>query len=195
MERETSGLRSEVANRSEEASDESLVARVADGDRAAYAKLVLRHTDRFLALAERLLGERSEAEDVLQDAFSRLWTRADRFDPETARFTTWFYRVVANACTDRLRRRGRSQSLPENWDGIDTDPPADETLARRQHAGQVRRALDCLPERQKVAVTLCYFEGLTNVEAADVLSISVKALESLLVRARRGLKAELGEGF
>jgi len=195
LERETSGLRSEVANRSEEASDESLVARVACGDRAAYAKLVLRHTDRFLALAERLLGERGEAEDVLQDAFSRLWTRADRFDPETARFTTWFYRVVANACTDRLRRRGRSQPLPENWDGVDTDPPADEKLDQSQRAGQVRRALDCLPERQKVAVTLCYFEGLTNVEAADVLSISVKALESLLVRARRGLKAELGEGI
>jgi len=195
LERDTSGLRNEVADRSEEASDETLVARVAEGDRAAYAGLVLRHTDRFLALAERLLGTRGEAEDVLQDAFSRLWTHADRFDPEVARFTTWFYRVVANACTDRLRRRGRSQPLPEHWDSVDPGPRADEKLAENQRARRVRDALDELPERQKVAVTLCYFEGLTNVEAAEVLSISVKALESLLVRARRGLRAELGEGL
>jgi len=192
VESERRGLPREVAHRSEEASDEALVARVAEGDRAAYAGLVLRHTERFLALAERLLGERDEAEDALQDAFSRLWTRASGFDPAAARFTTWFYRVVANACTDRLRRRKRLQALPEHWDAIDPAQPADEGLSRRQRAGEVRQALERLPDRQKLAVVLCYFEGLTNVEAADVLAVSVKALESLLVRARRTLKADLG---
>lgn len=191
MRSERRGLRSEVVYPGDEASDEALVARVAEGDRAAYAGLVFRHADRFLALAERLLGDRHEAEDALQDAFSRLWMRADGFDPAAARFTTWFYRVVANACTDRLRRRGRLQALPEQWDAVDPGQPADEDLDEAQRARRLRQALDRLPERQRLAVMLCYFEGLTNLEAAKVLTVSVKALESLLVRARRRLKGEL----
>lgn len=168
--------------------DEALVARVADGNSIAYEQLVLRHADRFLALAERLLGERMEAEDALQEAFGKLWSRAGSFNPDTARFTTWFYRVVANACYDRLRRRRRMQPLPEGWDAADDRPGADETIAEGQRAVAVRAALDGLPERQRLAVVLCYFEDISNIEAAETMEISVKALESLLVRARKALR-------
>ncbi|MFQ5346234.1 MAG: RNA polymerase sigma factor [Rhodothalassiaceae bacterium] len=173
-------------------SDETLVGRVAVGDRMAFALLVRRHADRFLAMAERVLGDRTEAEDVLQDAFSRFWVHAGRFDPKAARFTTWFYRVVANACTDRLRRRGRTRPLPEGWDTADEGTVgAEAAIAQTQQAVAVRRALDGLPARQRLAVTLCYYEDLTNREAADILGVSVKALESLLVRARRQLRTTL----
>ncbi len=187
----TPGSRSEAMVTAEAMSDEALVARVAMEDAEAFAELVRRHADRFIAMAERMLGERTEAEDVLQDAFSRLWMHAGRFDPASARFTTWFYRVVANACTDRLRRRGRTRPLPENWDAPDTAPAADAGVAKAQAAVAVRRALDRLPARQRLAIILCYYEGVTNKEAAVVLGVSVKALESLLVRARRRLRIDL----
>lgn len=171
--------------------DEKLVARVATGDRHAFAMLVMRHADRFLALAERLLGDRAEAEDALQDAFAKLWTRADGFDPGRARFSTWFYRVVANAATDRLRRRRGTQSLPDGWDQADGRPAADQTLADGQRALRVAAAVAALPERQRLALTLSYYEGLNNREAASIMELSVKALESLLVRARRQLRGDL----
>lgn len=171
-----------------------LVARVADGNSIAYEQLVLRHADRFLALAERLLGERMEAEDAVQEAFAKLWSRAGSFNPDTARFTTWFYRVVANACYDRLRRRRHTRPLSDGWDEADDRPGADEQIVEGQRARQIRSALDLLPERQKAAVLLCYFEEISNIEAAQVMEISVKALESLLVRARKALRDRLATG-
>jgi len=187
----TPGSRSGTKVAAAAMSDEALVARVAMEDATAFAELVRRHADRYIAMAERMLGERTEAEDALQDAFSRLWMHAGRFDPAAARFTTWFYRVVANACTDRLRRRGRTRPLPENWDMPDGAPGAEAGLAKAQAAMAVRRALDRLPARQRLAIILCYYEGVTNKEAAVVLGVSVKALESLLVRARRRLRIDL----
>lgn len=170
--------------------DAGLVTRVAGGDRTAYAQLVLRHADRFLRLAERLLGERAEAEDAVQDAFGRLWIRADSFDPARARFTTWFYRVVANACHDRLRRR-RTEPLPAAWDAADPAPDAEAGVAAGQRAAAVQTALAALPERQRLAMVLSYYEELSNEEAAAAMDVSVKALESLLVRARRTLRESL----
>ena len=172
--------------------DEKLAVRVAGGDHAAYATLVARHADRFLAVAQRVLGNRAEAEDALQDAFVKLWTRAERFDPHTARFTTWFYRIVVNRCLDMHRRR-KPEPLPEGFDRADEAPGAEAAIAASDRSRRVQAALAGLPERQRVAVTLCYFEGLSNKEAADVLEVGVKGLESLLSRARAGLRKDLQE--
>jgi len=186
-------LRTGVTGTVDEASDEELVARVARGDEAAFAGLVLRHADRYVALAERMTGQRGAAEDAVQDAFTRLWRKADSFKPDHALFTTWFYRVVVNACTDGLRRHRRTDSLPEGWDMPDPSPGAEAGIERAERAQAVRRALDALPARQRAAVVLCYFDGLSNAEAADSLGVRLKALEALLVRARRTLRRILGD--
>lgn len=172
----------------QDASDAVLMDMVARGDQGAYAILVTRHADRFLRLAERLLSDRAEAEDVMQDAFTRLWQKADRFDANTARFTTWFYRVVSNACTDRMRRNRRLVALPEGWDVMDSAPSADDIIERKQQASHLTKALQILPERQRFALVLNYYEDVNNQEAAEIMGISVKAVESLLVRARRHLR-------
>lgn len=173
--------------------DEKLVARVASKDRTAYAMLVERHASRHLSFATRVLGNRETAEDVVQDAFLRLWTHAASFNPAAARFSTWFYRVVMNRCLD-IKRKKTPLPLPEDYDVHDDAPGADAAIEGRQQGAAVRRALDALPERQKVAMTLFYYEELRAREAAEIMQISIKAFESLLVRARRQLARDL-QGF
>ncbi len=174
--------------------DARLVRRVAEArDRAAFALLIDRHAARALALAERVLLDRAEAEDAVQDAFTRLWLKSDRFDPNRARFSTWFHRVVVNACLDR-RRRWRDW-LPIERMGERADPAPDGAtrLEADQRAETVRRALGTLPVRQRLAIVLTFYQELSNREAAEAMGLSVKALESLLVRARRRLRRELAE--
>lgn len=171
--------------------DEDLLARISDGDRVAFAMLVTRHGNRSLAIAERLLGDRAEAEDVVQESFVKLWTDASRFDPARARFATWFYRVLSNAALDRLRRRRRLVALPDGYDGVDGEDDAEETMLRDQRVCRVRAAIDALPERQRLALVLCHFEGISNREAGEIMKLGVKGVESLLVRARRQLRASL----
>ena len=166
------------------------MARVAAADRTAFACLVDRYGMRYRALAYRYLGDIALAEDLVQEAFVKLWTHAGRFDPEKARFTTWFHRIVVNRCLDEKRRR-TVDALPEGFDQADDRPSAEHEMAEAGGQSQVRAALAALPDRQRLAVTLSYFDGLSNIEAADVMQLNIKAYESLLVRSRAKLKEQL----
>lgn len=176
--------------RMQDASDEELVALIGGGDRRAYHVLVERHGRRVLGLARRMMRNLAEAEDVSQEAFLRVWQKAGEWQPRGARFTTWLYRVVVNLCLDR-RRKPTMAPIEAAGDPADTRPDAEQTLATVQRERQVASALQALPERQRAALVLSYYEGLSNLEAAGALELSVSALESLLVRARRALRQEL----
>lgn len=170
--------------------DEELLVLVGGGDRQAYRILVERHGRRVLAMARRMTGNLAEAEDVSQDAFLRVWQRAGAWRDQGAQFSTWLYRVVMNLCLDRRRRKPMSP-LEAAGDPADERPNAESTVAAGERSRQVEAALAKLPDRQRAALVLSYYESLSNVAAAAVLEISVAALESLLVRARRALRAEL----
>ncbi|HPF45854.1 MAG: RNA polymerase sigma factor [Alphaproteobacteria bacterium] len=168
--------------------DEDLMLRIGDGDQTAYGMLVDRHLSQNLGYATKILGNVSEAEEVMQEAFIRVWKHASRWDPaRKTRFTTWFYRVVTNLCYDV----GRKRKPQDNVDMLETvasdDMSAENVIVVNQRSEQVQEALDALPQRQKMAIILCYFEGLSNREASDVMEVSLNALESYLVRARRNL--------
>src|SRR5579862_1828479 len=171
--------------------DAELVARVGRGDRAAAERLMLRHLPKMLALARRMLSDPAEAEDAVQDAFMRLWTHAGRWQPGRAKFETWLYRVTLNKCFDRLRKRAPA-SLDEAVEVADPAPRADSVLEKAGLAEEIEAALQALPERQRAAIVLCHHQEMGNIEAAEVLGISVEALESLLARGRRTLRARLG---
>jgi len=171
-------------------SDEALVGRVAAGDATAYRRLVDRHLSRTLRLARRLTGNASDAEDVVQDAFLRLWQHGHRWQAGRARFTTWFYRIVVNLCIDR-RRRPAFAPLEAAGDPADDRVDAGTAIDRAKAARAVGEAIAALPERQRAALVLSYYQDLSNAEAAQILSISVGAVETLLVRARRNLRARL----
>lgn len=176
--------------RLDEASDDVLVARVAQGDEAACQLLVDRHLSRMVSLARRMLGNQADAEEVAQEVFLRVWTHAARWEPGRAQFRTWLHRVATNLCLDRLRRHTTDDidSIPEPESD---EPGPDVLLEQQQLAKRVETALQALPARQRAAVTLTHYQGLTNIEAAETLEISVEAVESLLGRARRQLRTAL----
>jgi RNA polymerase sigma-70 factor (ECF subfamily) len=172
--------------------DEALLCRIAAGDQAAIQALVARKLKRMLALAQRMLGDPAEAEDVAQEVFLRVWRHAARWKPGAARFDTWMHRVAMNLCYDRLRRR-RETLMAEPPDQADPGPGPERGLEATDTGRQVQAALARLPDRQKEAIVLCHYQELGNIEAAAVMEISVEALESLLSRGRRTLRAALAD--
>jgi len=177
-------------------SDDELMRRAGRGDRTAYTRLVERHLPRAVALATRVAGSRGDAEEIVQEAFLRTWLKAPQWREESApggaRFTTWFTRVVVNLCIDR-RRKPVMASLDLAAELPSAEASGFETVAQDETRSRVLSALATLPERQRAALTLCHWDGMSNIEAADVLGISVGALESLLVRARRTLRDTLAD--
>jgi len=179
--------------------DGALLVAFANGDPEAARLLTGRLAPKVLGQAMRMLTDRAEAEDVTQEAMVRLWRIAPDWRQGEARVSTWLYRVTANLCTDRLRRRRQTVSL----DGV-TDPADGAASVADQMQGQARMsalsaALAALPDRQAQAVALRHLEGLANPEIAEIMDISVEAVESLTARGKRALaailagrKAELG---
>jgi RNA polymerase sigma factor (sigma-70 family) len=172
--------------------DDELVRRAGQGDAAAVQALVARKLRRVLALAERMLGDAAEAEDVAQETFIRVWRNAARWRPGAARFDTWLHRVTLNLCYDRLRRR-RERPVAEPPETPDPGPAPDRGLLAADVGLRVRGALQALPPRQREAIVLCHYQELGNIEAAGVMGVSVEALESLLSRGRRALKSALAD--
>lgn len=171
--------------------DAALMHRVAKGDPDAFRALSRRHVDPLLGMATRMLGDRTEAEDVVQDCFLRVWRTAGTWKPSAA-VGTWLYRIAYNLCIDRLR--GRKPMVPiEPLDPPSDAPSAEQGVQDGHVARRVRAALDGLPERQRGAIVLVHYQELPAREAADLLEISVEALESLLSRARRALRVALSE--
>ena len=175
----------------DDALDHALMMAVGRRDHDAFARLVARHYGWALGFADRMLGTRHEAEDLVQTAFLRVWQGAARWEPN-ARFSTWLYRVLHNLCMDRLRARRTTASEPLEGELVealaDEAPDSEERVSSLQRAVRVRAALDRLPVRQRAALVLCYYEERSQAEAAALLGVSEGALESLLSRGRTTLK-------
>ncbi len=173
--------------------DAALMQKISCGDSRAFEKLVHRHLPRSVRMAARITGSSAEAEDAVQEAFIRVWKHAAEWEsPHTAgaQFSTWFYRIVLNLCIDHKRKRIFTplEEISEPDDGRDN---AEASLQRHELSERVRGAIDTLPDRQRAAFVLCFYEECSNKEAASILGVSVKALESLLVRARKSLHDKL----
>ena len=173
--------------------DESLLAAYGRGERLAARTLAARLVPPVFGFAMRMLDDRAEAEDVVQEAMLRLWKQAPHWRSGEAKVSTWLYRVVSNLCTDRLRAR-RNAARP-GLDGIaepaDPAPGALAAMTDAQRQAALQEALARLPARQRQAVVLRHIEGLANPEIAAVMQISTEAVESLTARGKRALKAIL----
>ncbi len=181
-------------------SDDTLLALYGRGDPAAARELAGRLTPLAFRVAQRMLGDPAEAEDVAQEAMLRLWRAAPGWQAGKAKVSTWLYRVVVNLATDRLRRR-RSVPLDAAPEPEDGRPGAEDGLIEADRAAALEAALLTLPERQREAVVLRHLEGLANPEIAEILGVGVEAVESLTARGKRGLmqalsgrREELGYG-
>jgi RNA polymerase sigma-70 factor, ECF subfamily len=174
-----------------EKDDRELLALTKDGNHQAFSVLVERHTDRFYRLAYRYLQNREAAEDVVQDAFVKLWEDPGRWQAQRdTKFTTWFYRIVVNSCLDWLKKKRPIELDPEMALVDERDQP-DAALIRREQERLLEAEIAVLPERQRLALNLCFDTGLTNQEAADIMGLNLKALQSLIMRAKTTLKERM----
>jgi RNA polymerase sigma-70 factor (ECF subfamily) len=174
-------------------SDEELMSRVSEGDERAFRRLAERYAKKSFALARRMVASDADAEEIVQEMMVRMWVYAPRWRPDAA-LRTWIYRVVYNLCLNR-RRQQLFFPLEAAGDPPDPSPSVAEELAAKQSHNLLRMAIADLPERQRAALLFTYYEGLSNAETAAVLELSVSSVESLLVRAKRTLRATLGDSL
>ena len=170
-------------------SDEELMTRAAGGDMGAFELLVERHQRSALNTARRFLGRSSLAEDVVQEAFLKILAGARRYRP-TARFRTYLYNVIWHLCVDSFRRKRplALELLPQQAQAGDSP---DEAAVRAERDELLRRAVDDLPARQRMALVLKHFEGMSYDDIAGVMECSPGAVDSLLSRARSTLRETL----
>ncbi len=169
---------------------------IADGDSDAFAELMGRHLGRVVGTASRLLGSRNDGEEIAQEAFIRVWSSAHRWRPVEmkggASFRAWLYRIVVNLAIDRKRQRVMA-ALDDINEPVDGSDDGFAQLYKRQFSDIVSVAVSQLPERQRTALTLCFFEGMSNADVGRIMNLTVGAIESLLVRARHALRKDLGK--
>jgi RNA polymerase sigma-70 factor (ECF subfamily) len=163
-----------------------LVALVRKGDQRAYTDLVVRHLPAIEVYAKRIVNDDTLAQDIAQDVMVVLWQRSSDFNPNKARLTTWLHRIAHNRCIDVLRKRQREV----NWDPSESEHLLTESDTPREEQF-IDVALMRLPESQRNALVLTYYQNLSNREVAEIMNSSVRAVESLLVRARGNLKKQL----
>jgi RNA polymerase sigma-70 factor (ECF subfamily) len=180
----------EVARATGDGGDGALMARIAAGDADAFRRLVSRHTPMVHAIGWRMLGDAAEAEDVVQETFVKAWVNAKGWTPAAGGLGAWLRRISTNLCLDRLRRTRpmTGEALPER---VDEAPHADVVIDAERRRAAIAASVQALPDRQRAAIVLTYYEGASNAEAASTLGIGVKALESMLVRARQALTESL----
>lgn len=182
-----SGAMAEIAS-----TDAALMARVVARDPVAFRSIVDAHAIALRRIGYRMLGDATEAEDVAQEAFLRLWNHAARWRATGSGIGAWLNRVVMNLCLDRLRRRRftSDEAVPER---ADESPNADAVMEDDQERAAIVKCINALAERQRAAIVLTYYEGLSNIMAADALDMNIKAFESLLHRARQTLRELLSK--
>lgn len=183
------------AQKSESDSDDELLAAIQSGCHRSFAKLVEQHTDKFYRLAVNTLGNESEADDVLQTVFLKLWQQPFKYKPGKAKFTTWFYRVVLNECRDRFRKANVARSAISQVTFQSEQESAQDQLEKQQAVSmsrsQLLHAIGELADAQRDAINLKVFEELSQKDVARIMGLSVKAVESLLVRAKKNLSLKM----
>lgn len=171
--------------------EEELMQKISHNDADAFQELLFRYEKKVFSLAWRLCLNQPEAEDLTQETFLKIWRNAKLWKQE-AKLETWIYRILYNSFIDVRRRTKESTEEPTEVLYSNDDSP-EQTLIKKQESQTIANALKELPERQKEALVLCYYQGMKAKEAAEVLSVSQSALEALLFRARQTLKDKLNK--
>lgn len=173
------------------AEEKDYMERIKSSDRDAFSQVVNLYMTDIHHFAYGILRDSGRAEDIVQETYLRLWSKADQWNP-SGRVKSWLLRIAHNLCMDEIR--GQKGEIPVDTSAlVIPDPYPDQASdhADRQVSWIVKEALFSLPERQRTALMLVYYEGYSNIESADIMGISVDAIESLLARGRQKLKDAL----
>lgn len=180
--------------------DNRLTKLALNGDQQAFAEIVELYKDKIYHLAYRMLNNRHEAEDVVQETFLRVFKSLDRYDPNQ-KFSTWIYRIATNLCIDRLRKRKPTYSLDadmndqEGLDGYSSIPSDDRTPESELMISETKKliydAIESLPAKYKSVMILRYLQDLSLQEISDVLDMPVTTIKTRVHRGREFLRKKL----
>jgi RNA polymerase sigma-70 factor (ECF subfamily) len=178
------------------AETEGLVQALRRGEEDAYRHLIERYKGMVYGIALRIIGDHTEADDIAQETFVRVYEKVDRFRGGS-KLSTWIYRIALNLSLERQRRIHRRGET--SWDGlaasesalVDPAPTPEQAAAHASEAEAVRAAIEQLPERYRVPLMLCYMENLSLAQAADVVGITEGGMKTRLHRARKILLGKL----
>lgn len=184
-----------MADSADEPGD-AVIRQMVAGDRDAFRQVVVAFVNSLSRYVTRIVGNGMDADDIVQEAFLKLWTHRESFDPSRARLKTWLYRIAHNLAVDHLRRGRPEKPETAGQEAVETEaaetmkqtPTPDTALSDQRELEQLGRMLLMLPERQRSAIALCCLQGFSNRDAALILDLSVAALESLLSRGRKALR-------
>lgn len=178
--------------------DIALLTRIAGRDAAALGELYDRHNRLLFSLIMRVLRDRGESEDALQDVFMRVWDRADSYRPALGTPSTWLVRIARNRAIDRLRSRQVRANVAESYD----DPPVaadlspagnpEQSARTAEHRRAIVAALDQLPAEQRTLIGAAYFEGYTQSELADRFNLPLGTVKTRIRTAMQALRQSLG---
>jgi RNA polymerase sigma-70 factor (ECF subfamily) len=188
--------RSAPASQESRQADQASLARIAGGDQHALAELYDRHARLVFSLAVRILRERADAEDVVQEVFAQVWSQAGRYDPGRGAVAAWMLTLTRSRAIDRLRaRRARPESAADSGVADSLAEPAaqDLDLLAAEQVECLRRALDRLPEPQRVALDLAYYDGLTHAEIAARLAEPLGTIKTRFRQAVIKLRESLSQ--
>ena len=175
----------------QELADEALIALIRRRDQQAYACFLRRHLDGVHRYLLRLTGSRADSEELSQEVFLRVWQKAHTFKARQGKPTTWLYRIAHNLCVDLFRKRGGAAESELPAELPDPSASAEQQLTSDRAWHHFQQVLEQLPHTQRAALMLCQVQGFSNKEAAQILGVGVRAIESLLARARRTLRETL----
>lgn len=174
----------------EDASDETMMHHIQQGDQRAFRQLVDQYLSPLYRFAHRMMGDQTIAEDVVQDTFVKVWYQATCWQPGKAKLSTWLHSLVHHRCIDLYRKNVCPTVNLEKANEIAV-PKSTDSIYQLEISEQIAKALQQLPERQRTAILLCYYQGLSGQETAELLNTSIEALESLLRRGRKTLRHKL----
>jgi len=182
------------------AQDLAWMARVKNGDEEAFRELIEAHQHRVVGTVAKMLGDETDAEDIAQQVFVRIWRSASRYQP-TAKFTTWLFKITRNLVFNELRRRKRhpayslDRSVEEDEQPLQAADPTtkgpDTALLDEEMQAAIQRAIDELPEVQRMAIVLRRYDDISYEEIGAILNLSVPAVKSVIFRARTELREKL----
>jgi RNA polymerase sigma-70 factor (ECF subfamily) len=178
-------------------SDNELIAQIRAGQSRQYAQLVDRHKDKAFTLAVRLVGDRRDAEELVQDAFVRVYRSLDAFRGD-AKFSTWFYRIVYNLCMTRIsRRRGQPKHVDIDHDELmdslveDDEQMIDEKMGNDELAAMLKVELETMPDQFKSVMTLFYVQEMSYEEICETTQLPLGTVKTNLFRARSMLRKRM----
>jgi RNA polymerase sigma-70 factor (ECF subfamily) len=179
--------------------DPDFLQKLRAGDKAAFNELVMLYSNRVMNTCFRFLLNKADAEDISQEVFIEVFQSIKSFRSE-AKLSTWIYRIAVTKSLDEIKRRNRKKRistigkilhLDEVVDWISGGPSADNSIHEKEKMNEVMKALNTLPDNQRVAFTLSKIDGYSNKEIAEIMKTSIVAVESLVYRAKKTISSEL----